>query len=106
MRYRRGWNGLTQISMPDPEPFHAEAMDLQVFAVPKRPRITVEPMPRKRSGKNTVLWTITAIALAVLFIAFAAVDGPGTSMPVVAGMIAGSMGWIATFAAVNRKHIK
>lgn len=97
--YRRGWNGLTCLN-PEVDTF-PETMELQVFTVPRRPRITVEPMPRKKSNKNTVLWSITLAALAGLIIAGCAqrmTAGVGVAMAV-------CITWTTIFLAVNRRKL-
>lgn len=86
----------------NPEPvFHPEVMELQVFAVPKRPRVTVEPMPRKKSRKNTVLWGATLAALAGLIMA-----GCAQRMTTAVGVVmAVCITWVTIFLAVNRRAL-
>ena len=97
-RYRRGWNGLTQIS---PEPvFIPEVMELQVFDVPKRTKIKVE-VNRKKNRRNIVLKAVTACAAVSLFVACAAIEG---AFPAWAGILAAvSVGWLLLFTFANRR---
>lgn len=94
-RYRRGWNGLTQIN-PDPV-FIPENMELNVFPVPKRPKIEVVAV-RKRSHKNSILWGITFAAFTVMVMAGCTLQRPTAAAFIVMGLCGA---WITFFLKVN-----
>lgn len=98
MRYRRGWNGLTEIH-PE-QVFIPEVMELQFFPVDKPIRLRVDAEPKKRrSMRNTVLWIVTGAALITLFTS-------ALATPTVAGLaaFAGSGAWVATFFTANKRR--
>lgn len=95
-RYRRGWNGLTQIN---PEPvFHAEAMELQVFPVPKKVRIQTVAV-RKKSHRNVILKAVTVAAAVAYFGAACTMHRPTVAAGIVIGI---SLTWMALFVIANR----
>ena len=98
-RYRKNWNGLTRI-YPDPV-FIAEALELDVFPVPRRPKITVEPMPRKRGRKNRILKLITGAAFVAMVAAGCTLERPTVAAWVVFGAAAG---WLIVFGIANQKR--
>ena len=95
-RYRRGWNGLTQIN-PDPV-FIPENMELNVFPVPKRPKIEVVAV-KKRSHRNVILKAVTVAAAVAYFGAVCTMHRPTVAAGIVAGI---SLAWMALFAIANR----
>ena len=95
MRYRRGWNGLTQIN---PEPvFIPDVMELEVFPVPKKTPIRVKKAHRKRK-KNNILKASIGIAFSVMMLAGCTLQRP----TITAGVIIAICGtWITLFGIAN-----
>lgn len=96
-KYRKGWNGLEELKA---EPvFIPEVMELEVFEIPRKVRIKVEPM--KKSRKNIWLKGVTAAAGAAVVASCAAIEG---AFPRWAGIVlAVSVGWLLLFTFANRR---
>lgn len=95
-RYRRNWNGLTEIK-PD-SVFIPENMELNVFPVPKRPKIEVVAV-RKKSHRNTILKAVTAAAAVAYFGAACTMHRPTVAAGIVIGV---SLAWMTLFVIANR----
>ena len=98
-RYRRGWNGLTQIS---PEPvFIPEVMELQVFDPNRKRQFKIRTMVvKKKSRKNLVLKLVTAAAGVGLVASACTLERPTVIALVVFGVCAG---WITLFFNANKE---